>query len=543
MLLLAAGLVLAAPAYAGLSEAQIVPRQADEPAPFDWYKLPASDNINWTPCFDGQQCARLTVPLDYSTPDGPKIQLALEMIPATDKENYHGTIILNPGGPSGAGTEHMQVYGQQVVEMFGPTFDILSFDPRGTGATIPRADCFTPENIMPWLSGEVVAVRDGDGSINIARARDQLRAAACVAALGGNGTETLDGTVEEWGAGRFMDTASVATDMLTIVQKLGQEKLQYYGISYGTVLGQYFATMYPDKVGRMIIDGVVDGQKWQRGQTWDMVEDADRVMDEFFKDCSLAGKEKCPLWEDSADKVTQRFDRIIADLRENPIPVVDSPSGPVLVTADPALLGMYRTGLYFPLTGFPSIAAVAASIEARNPGVLAPTKPPADYVGMPVWSRPTEAFPAISCSDFPPLNDSLVEDTEIVNNANEMSRWGGPFAFTRLRITCGAWQIRAKNRLTKAIEGKLPVPALVVSNQWDPVTPLSSAKLVAGRFGMRLLVQDTPGHCAFFSLSKCVSAAMKAYMIDGTLPAEGTVCQPDQIPIVGAANATQCTAQ
>ncbi|EJD50923.1 alpha/beta-hydrolase [Auricularia subglabra TFB-10046 SS5] len=542
MLLLSAGLVLVVPAYARLSDVHVTSRQTEEPAPFDWYKLPASDNITWTPCFDGQQCARLTVPLDYSTPDGPKIQLALEMIPATDKENYHGTIILNPGGPSGAGTEHMQVFGPQVVEMFGPTFDILSFDPRGTGATIPRADCFTPENILPWLSGEVVAVREGDGSINMARARDQLRAAACAATLGGNGTETLDGTVEEWGSGRFMDTASVATDMLTIVEKLGEEKLQYYGISYGTVLGQYFATMYPDKVGRMIIDGVVDGQKWQRGQTWDMVEDADRVMEEFFKDCSLAGKEKCGIWEDSAEKVGQRFERIVADLRENPIPVVDSPSGPVVITADPILQAVYRTSLYFPLTGFPSIAAIATFIEARNPGPLTPTTPPDDYASMLPWNRPTEAFPAISCSDFPPLNDSLAEDTEIVNSANAMSRWGGPFAFTRLRITCGAWKIRAKNRLTKPIEGRLPVPALVVSNQWDPVTPLSAAKLVAARFGMRLLVQDAPGHCAFFSLSKCVTAAMRAYMIDGSLPAEGTVCQPDQIPIVGAANATQCTA-
>lgn len=116
------------------------------------------------------------------------------------------------------------------MQLFGPTFDILGFDPRGVGATTPQAQCFdSPEESDAWNLPEVVAVCEGDGTIPLARARDEVLASLCAEKLGGNGREDLNGTAEEWGPGRFMDSASVATDMLKITEKLGQEKLQYFG--------------------------------------------------------------------------------------------------------------------------------------------------------------------------------------------------------------------------------------------------------------------------------------------------------------------------
>lgn len=534
-MLFLAGLLLATPAHALFGGPALTSTHKRQSTPFDWYALEPSDNITWTPCFDGQQCARLNLPLDHATPKGPKIQVALEMIAATDRENYQGTIIVNPGGPGGTGSEHMQAFGPVLAGIFGPTFDILSFDPRGTGATTPRADCFPPEHLADWYGSEVLALRVNDTSIPHAMARDHLRGAACALAFGGKGSHNPRGSLEEWGAGRFMDTASVATDMLRIVEKLGQEKLQYYGISYGTVLGQYFAAMYPDKVGRLIIDGVVDGVKWQRGQTWDMVEDSDPAMDEFFKDCALAGPEKCPIWEESPSAVAERFDRIFAELTENPISVPVPGGSPVLVTADIVLALLWRNGLYFPLTGFPLIATAARAIEVKDLATLGAIAGGAvDYASLPPWYRPTEAFVAVSCSDFPPLNSSYTEAVKTVKKATALSRWGGPLVFTRLRLQCGGWKIRAKHRYTRPVSAKLRVPTLVVSNKYDPVTPLSAAKAVASRFGSGLLVQNAPGHCAFFYLSNCVASSMHAYMKDGILPAEGTVCEPDAIPLVDA---------
>ncbi|EJD50922.1 alpha/beta-hydrolase [Auricularia subglabra TFB-10046 SS5] len=541
-MLFLAGLLLAAPAHGFVGGQGFGAAHKRDSAPFDWYALAPSDDITWTPCFDGQQCARLNLPLDHATPDGPKIQLALEMIAATDRENYQGTIIVNPGGPGGTGSEHMQAFGPRLASLFGPTFDILSFDPRGTGATTPRADCFAPEHLSAWYASEVVALHVNDTSIPHAMARDHLRGAACALAFGGKGSRDPRGSVEDWGAGRFMDTASVATDMLRIVEKLGQDKLQYYGItesqSYGTVLGQYFAAMYPDKVGRLIIDGVVDGVKWQRGQTWDMVEDSDPAMAEFFKDCALAGPGKCAIWEETPSAVADRFDSIFADLTENPISVPVPGGQPVLITADTVLALLWRNGLYFPLTGFNLIAMAARAIESRDLDTLAAIAGGGvDFASLPPWYRPTEAFVAISCSDFPPLNSSYTEAVRTVKKATALSRWGGPLVFTRLRLQCGAWKIRAKHRYTRPISAKLGVPALVLSNKYDPVTPLSAAKAVASRFGMGLLVQNAPGHCAFFYLSDCIASAMKAYMKDGILPEKGAICEPDAIPLVDAVSA------
>lgn len=188
-------------------------------------QLEPSDNLTWTPCFDGQHCARLNLPLDHSAPNGPKIQLALQMIRAM--RLLLGSIFVNPGGPGRAGNGFVLDGGKALVEIFGPTFDILGFDPRGTGATTPRADCVgtDAQRQAAWADSEVVGTREGDGSIPLTRAHNQVRGEICAAALGGDGKEEIGGTVESWGPGRFMSTASVVEDMVKILELLGQEKL------------------------------------------------------------------------------------------------------------------------------------------------------------------------------------------------------------------------------------------------------------------------------------------------------------------------------
>ncbi|KZW01575.1 alpha/beta-hydrolase [Exidia glandulosa HHB12029] len=510
-------------------------RLTPDPASFDWYALTPSDNISWTPCFGDQQCARLNLPLDYSKPAGPKTQIALQMLPATDKANYQGTVIINPGGPGGSGTLFALEAGAALAQFFGPTYDILGFDPRGTGATTPLAQCFdTPEESDAWLLQEIPVLRVEDGSIPLCRARDEVLSSLCAAKLGGTGREDVNGSAEEWGPGRFMDTASVATDMLNIVEKLGQDKLHYYGVSYGTLLGQYFAAIYPHKVGRMILDGVVDGVAWQTSGDFKSIKDADRVMDVFFTNCARAGADKCPISEKTPHAVAQRVDRILANVRAEPIPLPNSASGPAVVTEDAALSIIFPQ-LYSPLYGFPLIATVLRAIETRDIAFLSQLSFFSSNVGVPPWLQKHEALPAIDCIDYPPLSDSLRDDRALIGDLVALSRWAGPFT-SRLRIVCGAWKIRAKARYTGPVSAHLDVPVLVTSNSIDPVTPLSSARAVVSRFkGMRLLIQDTVGHSTFGSLSSCVALAMSAYMINGTLPPVGTVCKPDLIPLIDSA--------
>jgi hypothetical protein len=141
-----------------------------------------------------------------------------------------GAIIVNPGGPGASGTELVQTMGDLIASVVGPNFDILGFDPRGTGATTPLAICFDSDSQLAVFNlQDVTSLNTSDGSIPFARAHERVVGERCLSALGGDGNESLSGTAEEWGIGRFMDTASVATDMLQIVNKLGQEKLQYAG--------------------------------------------------------------------------------------------------------------------------------------------------------------------------------------------------------------------------------------------------------------------------------------------------------------------------
>jgi pimeloyl-ACP methyl ester carboxylesterase len=120
--------------------------------------------------------------------------------------------------------------GDMISSVLGPDFDILAFDRRGTGATTPLALCFDSDSqLAVWNLQDVTSLNASDGSIPFARAHENVVGERCLSALGGNGKEDLNGTAEEWGLGRFMDTASVATDVLRIVEKLGQEKLQFAG--------------------------------------------------------------------------------------------------------------------------------------------------------------------------------------------------------------------------------------------------------------------------------------------------------------------------
>lgn len=172
------------------------------------------------PCYSGHKCARLLLPFDYDTPDGPETAIALRMKPATDKRNYRGTIFLNPGGPGGSGTDLMRRFGENIGHIVGPSFDLLGFDPRGTGFTTPLAWCFNSDSERAiWSTQEGHQLLNAsDGSVGLFYARAKLIGERCEKRIGG-----------EWSIGRFVSTPNVARDMLEISQMLGQDKLQYWG--------------------------------------------------------------------------------------------------------------------------------------------------------------------------------------------------------------------------------------------------------------------------------------------------------------------------
>lgn len=242
---------------------------------FSWASIVPSEDLHYHPCYDSFRCARLQVPLDWTIVDTANngnsssawVTIAIISRPASVPEtdpSFGGTVIMNPGGPGVSGITTLLGLGQSMQGVLDGNkhYELLSFDPRGVGMSTPRADCYRGDNFR--------------------RAADALQHAQAVAPLTDSdrlglriryaAAEGLGKLCEEAAPGSdsifaHMSTASVARDMLEIVERVDQRRnssrlepplLQYWGFSYGTVLGQVFASLFPDRVGRMVLDGIGD---------------------------------------------------------------------------------------------------------------------------------------------------------------------------------------------------------------------------------------------------------------------------------------------
>ncbi|KAI0793726.1 alpha/beta-hydrolase [Fomes fomentarius] len=498
-----------------------VPDQTRNPEiEFDWWSLEPKKDLVWTPCYTDQKCARLLLPLDYDTPDSPTTAIALQMIPAADKQNYRGSLFINPGGPGGSGTNLVHRMGKNISRIVGANFDVLGFDPRGTGWTRPAAVCFDTESKRDiWNSQEGYdSLNASDPSLGLFHARAKALADRCEDKLGG-----------EWGIGRFVSTAYVARDMLEISHKLGQDQIQYWGFSYGSVLGQYFAAMYPDKNYRATL--------WNTN-----IVDVDEAVGSLFEYCHRAGPEKCALYESTPGKIRERYFRVLDSVEKNPVPV--SLAEPPVVITRKALVSQLFYGTYKPITLFPNIIDTIYAIETTNATALTAlaskivATPECECGALPDRaindSGDTEATFAIACGDGDRLEwdpESYKEYYKTLEDSSHLiaPHWGHYW------LQCSAWTIRPKWRWTGPLEAKnTSHPILVLSTQWDPVTPLPDALAAHERYGgSGLLVQNSIGHCSLSTPSLCTAKHVRRYFQEGTLPKEGTRCDVEELPLIG----------
>ena len=187
------------------------------------FQVKPSAALNWYPCYDGQECARLLLPLDYTdASDTRTIAVALHRIPSPMRGTsaHRGAVFFNPGGPGGSGTLFTVMIGRAMAAIIGEGYDVLGFDPRGVGASIPRVDCFgnKAEREIWDVQGGYQLLNVSDDTVAMYRARERLVGRRCEEWIGGEG-----------GITRFVGTPSVARDMVEIAKKLGQEKVHYWG--------------------------------------------------------------------------------------------------------------------------------------------------------------------------------------------------------------------------------------------------------------------------------------------------------------------------
>ena len=314
------------------------------------------------------------------------------------------------------------------------------------------------------------------------------------------------------------------------------------------MLGQYFAAMYPDKVGRLVIDGVFDGYNSRSGLWSSNLVDNEAVIDSLFTFCHQAGPLNCPIYESTPEAIRDRYNSVLDAVEQSPIPIPLGESPSVLTYKD--LVGRIFHSTYTPLQKFQTLAATIhaiytgnqtalAALTSASPGAASVRSEPASGAALP--DNKAEGHPAVACGDAdgdPQAFDRAAFQAFFANLTRDAPTAAPIWA--RNRLGCTQWPVRAKWRYTGPLAAQnTSHPIFVVQPKFDPVCPLRDALAVRERFGgAGLLVRDSYGHCSSSAPSGCTAKAVKAYFEEGTLPEEGTVCEPDELPFVGKVERT-----
>ncbi|KIP06187.1 hypothetical protein PHLGIDRAFT_467113 [Phlebiopsis gigantea 11061_1 CR5-6] len=493
---------------------------------FSWTALASSPTLSTVPCYNDLQCARLTVPLQYSDPSAGEAQIALLIAPSTlsaDDPEYRGPLLLNPGGPASSGVEYLLELGTYFREVIGPQYDLVGFDPRGVGATTPlSAFLDSPVEALDLLATYPLSLNESASSFGRAYALGRI----------------MSDLAEQRNklALESVSTPAVAMDMLAISRAFGFEKLNYWGVSYGSVLGATFAAMFPDRVGRVIIDGIVNSHEWYAGIYDSWLGHTEDALTSYYDACVAAGPDLCALYANSSSAIRSRVTSLLDTLHTAPVPASHNASNLGVVDAGLVLNRLFQT-LFEPFSLGQSFAAALVALEAGNPlpvyeGTIASVIGGLDTCD----AIKTDYFTAGFIDTFAPIacGDSVGRARQTLEDARaEYDRLVGTTGFWSVlyglfRAPCSTWNVTAKDTFNGTFTTNTSEPILVISNTLDPSTPIDSGRnMSAGFTGSVLLEQNSTGHTSLSGFSTCTALAIRAYFASGTLPAPHTVCQPD----------------
>ncbi|WP_433388383.1 alpha/beta hydrolase [Micromonospora sp. KLBMP9576] len=499
-------------------------------------RVPTPD-LDWYACYDYAECATVQLPLDYDRPNGPTTEVALLRVKARDQQARIGSLFVNPGGPGGSGTDIALAapyfLGDEVLDRF----DIVGVDPRGIAAS-QRVKCF------PSVKEQSRAYAGLNVAFPWTKAEEKAYVASSKAV--GKGCSTTGKPLT--GA---MSTAEVARDMDVLRRAVGDPKLTYLGFSYGSVLGQYYANMFPDRIRALAIDGVLDPDEWvgqgaarklSQEDRMRSAQGAYRALREILARCDRAGAQACPL---AAGDPVASFELVAKRLRAKPVVIEDPDFGSVTITyADfvSASLG----ALYGPV-GYSDIVDItttllvltdpASSPAARRPASAtlarhaAKAREQARRYDFP-YDNGLETFLGVDCTDGYHPKDAGSFPALAAKADRRDPYFGRLWTWGTAPCARKTWTVRDSDAFTGPFNRRTGAPVLVVGNYWDPATnyrgAVSSARLLPNS---RLLSSDSWGHTAY-GTSACATGAIDAYLLRGALPANGKVCVGDIQPFV-----------
>ncbi len=454
--------------------------------------------LSWTAC-DGPdlfdlECSSLEVPLDHEQPAGETIELALIRAPATDSGSRIGSLVFNPGGPGGSGVDFLKAFAPAVPAEVAARFDLVSFDPRGVGAST-AVDCDIE------IDDNVVLLEEGDdeGWAMLVEEAEGLAAEDCP-------TAALD-------LAPYVGTNNAARDLDVMREALGDEQLSYVGFSYGTRLGATYAELFPERVRALVLDAGVRPTTDFASLDAEQAGGFDRALENFADACDADAD--CPLQE-----LGPTLD-VLAGLEAEIAEVGFFETDDTVRVLTPGELSLGVAAALYSKDAWPLLADALYVAETQADGTLLQVLGDS-LVGRQVdgsYDNSQEANFFINCAD-----DAARPDEDEVrrqaDSAASSSQYFGDF------LRAGTGCIGAPDPIDPLVVGPASgaAPILVIGNTGDPATPYEWSVALADELESGVLYTvEAEGHTAYVTID-CVETVVNSYLIDLVLPEEGASC-------------------
>ncbi|MFF9350397.1 alpha/beta hydrolase [Streptomyces sp. NPDC014734] len=471
-------------------------------AGIDWKDCPA----DWA-LAKPIQCGWVTVPLDYARPDGKQIRIAVDRHVSTGtKGERQGALIYNPGGPGGSGLRFPTriTTRNPLWANTAKAYDFVGFDPRGVGHSAPIS-CVDPQEYVKAPKADPVPDSEADKYA-------QRKLAA----------EYADGCAERSGAMLpHMTTPNTARDLDVIRAALGEKKLNYLGVSYGTYLGAVYGTLFPSHVRRMVVDSVVDPS---RDNIWYQANlNQDIAFQSRWNDWKawVAKNDSVFHIGDTPEKIEQAWLTLRAAAKKNPIGGVVGPA---------ELIGFFQSAPYYDSSWVPVARTwsdylggdTQALVDAAGPDM-------SDTAGNIASENGNAVYTAVECADakWPTNWRKWDRDNTRLHRDNPFMTWANAW----MNLPCATWPTKQRAPLDVRTGKGLP-PVLIVQSARDAATPYRGAVELHKRFwGSRLITErDAGSHGVTGLVNPCVNERVDTYLLTGRTDRQDVSCAPHATP-------------